>query len=108
MSNQITDFKVTEKALLTQAVIFAEWSLTMIDRKSDDAVGERDLLVLQAVSLAAEQDADGAAAGDAGHDFPRRGFGGDHRLGLVVGARGGGEGRSAVQGISGSAEVCAG
>ncbi|MBK9055824.1 MAG: hypothetical protein IPL78_34450 [Chloroflexi bacterium] len=32
MSDQITDFKVTEKALLTQAVIFAEWSLVMIDQ----------------------------------------------------------------------------
>ena len=32
MSDQITDFKVTEKALLTQAVTFNEWSLTMIDQ----------------------------------------------------------------------------
>ncbi len=32
MSDQITDFKVTEKSLLTQAVTFNEWSLTMIDQ----------------------------------------------------------------------------
>ena len=32
MSDQITDFKVTEKALLTQAVTFNEWSLAMIDQ----------------------------------------------------------------------------
>ena len=32
MSDQITDFKVTEKALLTQAVTFNEWSLIMIDQ----------------------------------------------------------------------------
>lgn len=32
MSDQITDFKVTEKALLTQAVTFNEWSLVMIDQ----------------------------------------------------------------------------
>ena len=67
-----------------------------IDRKGDDAVGERDLLVLQAVALAAEQDADRAAAGDAGHDLARGGFGRDHRLGLVVGAGGGGEQQRAV------------
>ena len=35
-----------------------------IDRKGDDAVGERDLLVLQAVALAAEQDAAFAPAPD--------------------------------------------
>ena len=35
-----------------------------IDREGDDAVGERDLLVLQAVALAAEQDAGLAAACD--------------------------------------------
>ena len=69
---------------------------TGIDRKGDDAVGERDLLVLQPVALAAEQDADRAAAGDAGHDLARRGFGRDHRLGLIVGARGGGEQQRAV------------
>ena len=40
-----------------------------IDRKSDDAVGERDLLVLQPVALAAEQDADLAAGRDMGHDL---------------------------------------
>ena len=32
MSDQITSFKVTEKALLTQAVTFNEWSLVMIDQ----------------------------------------------------------------------------
>ena len=32
MSDQITSFKVTEKALLTQAVTFNEWSLAMIDQ----------------------------------------------------------------------------
>ena len=32
MSDQITDFKVTEKALLTQAVTFNEWSLAMVDQ----------------------------------------------------------------------------
>lgn len=32
MSDQITDFKVTEKAMLTQAVTFNEWSLVMIDQ----------------------------------------------------------------------------
>ena len=67
-----------------------------IDRKGDDAVGERDLLVLQAVALAAEQDADRAAAGDVGHDLARRGFGRDHRLGLVMGPGGGGEQQRAV------------
>ena len=32
MNDQITSFKVTEKALLTQAVTFNEWSLAMIDQ----------------------------------------------------------------------------
>ena len=67
-----------------------------IDRKGDDAVGERDLLVLQAVALAAEQDADLAAAGDAGHDLARGGLRRHHRLGLIVGARGGGKQQRAV------------
>ncbi len=36
MSDQITSFKVTEKALLTQAVTFNEWSLVMIDQMIDE------------------------------------------------------------------------
>ncbi len=32
MSDEITSFKVTEKALLAQAVTFNEWSLAMIER----------------------------------------------------------------------------
>ncbi len=32
MSDVLTHFKVTEKALLVQAVTFNEWSLTMIDQ----------------------------------------------------------------------------
>ena len=67
-----------------------------IDREGDDAVGKRDFLVLQAVALAAEQDADRAAAGDAGHDLLCGGFRCHHRLGLIVGARGGGEQQRAV------------
>src|SRR5439155_25807882 len=39
-----------------------------IDRKGDDAVGERDLLVLQPVALAAEQDAGTASARDMFYD----------------------------------------
>lgn len=31
MSDEITTFKVTEKALLSQAVTFNEWSLAMIE-----------------------------------------------------------------------------
>ena len=64
---------------------------TRIDRKGDDPVGERDLLVLQAVALPAEQDADPAAGPDMGHDLGGRFHRRDHRLGLVVGAGGGGE-----------------
>ena len=36
MSDQITSFKVTEKALLAQAVTFNEWSLVMIDQMIDE------------------------------------------------------------------------
>ncbi|MBP8002587.1 MAG: hypothetical protein KA314_19290 [Chloroflexi bacterium] len=36
MSDQITSFKVTEKALLIQAVTFNEWSLAMIDQMIDE------------------------------------------------------------------------
>jgi hypothetical protein len=67
-----------------------------IDRKGDDPVGERDLLVLQAVTLAAEQDADLAAARDLGRDLARGGGRRDDGLGLIVGARGGGEQQRAV------------
>ena len=36
-----------------------------IDRQGDDAIGERDLVVLEPVALAAEHDGDGLAGGDA-------------------------------------------
>ena len=67
-----------------------------IDRKGDDAVGERHLLVLQAVALAAEQDADRAAALDFAGHLLRGGFRRHHRLGLVVGAGGGREQQRAI------------
>ena len=64
---------------------------TRVDREGDDPVGERDLLVLQAVALPAEQDAGPAAAADMGHDLGCGFHRGDHRLGLVMGAGGGGK-----------------
>ena len=64
---------------------------TRIDRKGDDPVGERDLLVLQAVALPAEQDTGPAAGPDMGDDLGGGLLGADHRLGLVVGAGRGGE-----------------
>ena len=67
-----------------------------IDRKGDDAIGQRDLLVLQAVTLAPEEDADSASACDLRGHFLRGGFGRDDRLGLIVRARGGREQQRAV------------
>ena len=60
-----------------------------VDRKGDDPVGERDLLVLESVALTAEQDAGPATAGGMRDDLARRFHRRDHRLGLVVGAGGG-------------------
>ena len=67
-----------------------------IDRQGDDAVGERDLVVLQADALAAEQDADGLAGRDPRRREPRRLAGVDHRLGLVVRPRRGRQHQRAV------------
>ena len=64
---------------------------TRIDRKGDDPVGKRDLLVLKSVPLAAKQDAGPAATFDMRHDLARGGRRRHHRLGLVMGAGGGGE-----------------
>jgi len=64
---------------------------TRIDREGDDPVGEPDLLVGQAPALAAEQDAAPAAARDVPGDLAGCGLRPDHGLGLVVGARRGGE-----------------
>ena len=64
---------------------------TRVDREGDDPVGERHLLVLQAVALAAEQDANLATGSDMGHDLACGFHRGDHRLGLVVGPGGGGK-----------------
>src|SRR5467141_4662368 len=69
---------------------------TGTDRKSDDAVRECNLLVLQAVTLAAKEDADLATARDLGCDSARGGLGRYHWLGLIVGARGGSEQQRAV------------
>ena len=67
-----------------------------IDRKGDDPVGQRHLLILQAVALAAEQDADIAAAADLGRHFAGGGIRRHHGFGLIVGARGGREQQRAV------------
>ena len=64
-----------------------------IDRQGENAVGKRDFVVFQPVALAAEDDGDVFAGGDA-RRHQRRGLGGaDDRLGLIVGARGRGERR---------------
>ena len=62
-----------------------------IDREGDDAVGEPDLLVGQPPALPAEQDAGLAPGRDVLRYLSRGGFRPDHRLGLVMGARGGGK-----------------
>ncbi len=62
-----------------------------IDREGDDAVGEPDLLVGQAPALPAEQDTGFAPGRDVPGDLAGCGLRPDHRLGLVVGTRGGGE-----------------
>ena len=67
-----------------------------IDREGDDAVRERDLLVLQPVALAPKEDADGTPARDLGGDLARGDLRRDHRLGLIVRAGGGGEQQRAV------------
>ena len=67
-----------------------------IDREGDDAVGERDLLVLQAIALAAEQYADLAAIAAPARDLARGGFRGDHGLGLIMRPRGGRKQQRAV------------
>ncbi len=59
-----------------------------VDRKGDDAVGERDLVVLQAIALAPEQDRDILARRDMRRQERRCLVGAEHGLGLVVGARG--------------------
>ena len=67
-----------------------------IDRKSDDPAGERHFLVGEAPALAAEQDRGGAALPDLSDDLAGRRLRPDHGLGLVMGARGGGEQQRAV------------
>ena len=67
-----------------------------IDRQREYAVGERDLVVLQAVALAAEDDGDGIAQSDARRHQCRRLRRADDRLGLVMGARGRGQDKRAV------------
>ncbi|MFK4726594.1 hypothetical protein ABIE89_007694 [Bradyrhizobium niftali] len=64
---------------------------TRIDREGDDAVGEPDLLVGQPPALAAEQDTGLAPYGDVPRDLGGGSFRPHHRLGLVMGACGGGE-----------------
>ncbi len=59
-----------------------------IDRQRDDGVRQRHLVVFQPVALAAEDDGDVFAGGDARRRFRRRRVGADHGLGLVVIARG--------------------
>jgi hypothetical protein len=67
-----------------------------IDRKGNDAVGARHLLVLQPVALAAEEDANGAAGCGLPCHLLRGDFGRHHGLGLIVGAGGGGEQQATV------------
>ena len=67
-----------------------------IDRQRDDAVGERDLVVLEPVALAPEHERDRLAGRHPRRHLGRRRVRADHRLGLVVRARGGGEHESAV------------
>jgi len=67
-----------------------------IDRKSDDPVRERHLLILEAVALAPEQHRDVLATGETGREQSGCRIGGDHRLGLVVGARRGRDDERAV------------
>ena len=62
-----------------------------IDRQRDDAVGERDLVVLEPVALAPEHHADGLAGRDLRRHQLRRLLRRHHRLGLVVRPRRGGE-----------------
>ncbi len=69
---------------------------TGIDRKGDDPVRQRDLLVLQAVTLPAEQDADRGPLGDLACHLARGGLRGHHRLRLIVGAGGGGKQQRAI------------
>ena len=64
---------------------------TRVDRKGDDAVGERDLVVLQPGALPAEHDAGSSAASDMGGHFPRRALRRHHGFGLVMRAGGGGK-----------------
>ena len=67
-----------------------------IDRQGDDAVGQRHLVVLEPIALAAEQDRDGFACRNARRHQRRRLRRADDRLGLVMGARGGGENERTV------------
>ena len=67
-----------------------------IDRQSDDAVGQRHLIVFESVALAAEQDGNSLAGADARRRLGRGVGRADDALGLVVGARGGGKDEAAV------------
>ena len=67
-----------------------------IDRQRDDAVGERDLVVFQPIALAAEQNGDGLAGGNARRHQRRRLRRPDDGLGLVVRPRRGGEDEAAI------------
>ncbi len=58
-----------------------------IDGKGDDAVREGHLAILEAVALAPEQHRDIVAASDTRREQSGCRIGGDHRLGLIVGAR---------------------
>ena len=69
---------------------------TRIDRKGDDAIGQRHLLVLQAIALAPEQDADRAATADLRGDLAGGSLRRHHRLGLIMGPRCGGEQQRAI------------
>ncbi len=67
-----------------------------IDRKRDDAVGKRDLVVGQPPALAAEQDRGSSFACDLARHLLRRRLRRQHRLCLVVRARRGREHQRAV------------
>ena len=67
-----------------------------IDRQRDDAVGQRDLVVLEPVALAPEHHADRLAGRDLRRHQRGRRLRRYHRLGLVVRPRRGGEHEGAV------------
>ena len=59
-----------------------------IDRKGNDAIRERHLVVFEAVALAAEHHRHALAGSDTRRQQRGCRLRGDHRLGLVMGARG--------------------